>query len=148
MVAGNRAIAVLTEGVAPELLEPPVNILRMALHPDGVAPRILNFAQLRARLLEWLDRQAVATGDPALRALHDELSELPGARASSSDDVAGEIAVPLRLRWGERELSFISTNTTFARATDITVAELSIESFFPADQVTAEALGDFAAALA
>jgi hypothetical protein len=142
IVAGNRAISVLTEGAAPELLDPPANVLRIALHPDGVAPRIVNYSQLRARLLEWLGRQALSTGDPALAALHEELSDLPGGPPVPSDEVGGEIAVPLRIRWRERELSFLSTITTFSRATDITVAELSIESFFPTDTATAEALWD------
>jgi transcriptional regulator with XRE-family HTH domain len=78
MVAGNRAVALLTDGVAPELLEPPVNVLRLSLHPDGVAPRIANLAEWRAHLLDRLGRQAVSTGDPALAALYAELSELPG----------------------------------------------------------------------
>jgi transcriptional regulator with XRE-family HTH domain len=146
IVAANDAIAVLTEGAAPELLEPPVNVLRLALHPDGVAPRIVNLGQLRATLLQWLAHQALATGDPALAALLDELSALGGdAAAAPAGDPAGEVAVPLRIRWRDAELSFISTITTFGRATDITVAELSIESFFPADAATARALRDRAA---
>jgi len=152
MVAGNSAVALLTDGVAPELLEPPVNVLRLSLHPDGVAPRIVNLAEWRAHLLERLMRQAVSTGDPALAALHEELSALPGAPPSEAGDVAydlaaGEIAVPLRLRAGDAELSFISTNTTFGTATDITVAELSIEAFFPADAITSEAIQAFAGRL-
>lgn len=147
MVAGNRAVALLTEGVAPELLEPPVNVLRLSLHPDGVAPRIANLAEWRAHLLDRLGRQAVSTGDPALAALYAELSELPGGGpAEPFDPTAGDIAVPLRLRAGDRVLSFISTMTTFGTATDITVAELSIESFFPADAETAEAVRAFASA--
>jgi transcriptional regulator with XRE-family HTH domain len=146
MVAGNRAVAVLTEGAAPELLEPPVNILRLTLHPNGVAPRIVNFAELRCSLLAWLARQAASTGDPALAALHQELRALPGEPPPCDDRAVPEIAVPLRIRWGDDELSLISTITTFARATDITLAELSIESFFPADRATAEALCTFAAA--
>jgi transcriptional regulator with XRE-family HTH domain len=146
IVAANDAIAVLTEGAAPELLEPPVNVLRLALHPDGIAGRIVNLGRLRAVLLQWLAHEAVATGDPALAALLDELRALPGDGASApAEGATGEVAVPLRIRWRDRELSFISTNTTFARATDITVAELSIESFFPADAATAQALRDFAA---
>jgi transcriptional regulator with XRE-family HTH domain len=145
LVAGNRAVPLLTEGAAPRLLDPPVNVLRLALHPEGVAPRIVNFVQLRGRLLAWLGRQALSTGDPALAALHEELSELPGGPPESSGAVAGEIAVPLRLRSRGRELSFISTITTFSRATDITVAELSIESFFPTDAATVETLRDAAA---
>ncbi len=147
MVAGNAAVGLLIEGVAPELLEPPVNVLRASLHPDGMAPRILNLAEWRAHLLDRLGRQAVSTGDPALAALYDELAELPGGGAAGPYDlVAGDIAVPLRLRLGDAELCFISTMTTFGTATDITVAELSIESFFPADAATAEAVRALAAA--
>jgi transcriptional regulator with XRE-family HTH domain len=150
MVAGNAAVDLLTAGVAPELLEPPVNVLRVSLHPDGVAPRIANLAEWRAHLLDRLGRQAVSTGDPALAALYDELSALPGGEgpAASPDLAAGDIAVPLRLRAGDAVLSFISTMTTFGTATDITVSELSIESFFPADAMTAEALRAAAAARA
>ncbi len=102
------------------MLEAPVNVLRLALHPDGVAPRMVNFAQLRATLLLWLGRQAVSTGDPALAARYEELIELPGGEPASYELAAGEVAVPLRIRSGESVLSFISTITTFARATDIT----------------------------
>jgi len=134
-----------TDGVAPELLEPPVNALRLALHPDGVAPRIANFPQLRAALLLWLGRQAVSTGDPALAALYDELSSLPGGEPSPYDLAVEEgVAIMFRLRRGDQVLSFISTNTTFGRATDVTVAELSIESFYPTDAQTAEALRAYA----
>jgi MmyB-like transcription regulator ligand binding domain len=121
-------------------LEPPVNVLRLALHPDGVAPRIVNFAQLRATLLLWLERQTVSTGDPALAALYQELIEFPGGKPSSYEPAAEELAVPLRIRSGDSVLSFISTITTFARATDVTVAEFSIESLYPTDSATAEAL--------
>jgi transcriptional regulator with XRE-family HTH domain len=141
MVAGNRAVGLLTAGVAPHLLEPPINVLRVSLHPEGVAPRIANLAEWRAHLLERLGRQAVSTGDPALAALHEELAGYPGGGpAPQSDPAAAEIALPLRLRAGEGELSFLSTVTTFGTATDITVAELAIESFFPADRATADAV--------
>ena len=141
MVAANRAVALLTAGVAADLLEPPVNVLRLALHPAGLAPRIANFPQWRAHLLERLGRQAVRSGDPALAALHDELAAYPaGGAAPASDPDAAEIAVPLRVRHGEHELTFISTVTTFGTAVDITVSELSIESFFPADATTAALL--------
>jgi len=141
MVAANRAVALLLEGVAPELLEPPVNVLRVSLHPDGIAPRIANLPEWRAHILDRLGRQAISTGDPALAALYAELSELPGGGAPGPLDMAaGEIAVRLRLRAGGGELAFISTMTTFGTATDITVSELSIESFFPADARTAEAV--------
>jgi len=145
MVSANRAFKLLVEGAAPELLEPPANVLRLALHPDGVAPRIVNLSQFRAALLLWLGRQAVSTGDPALAALYEELVELPGGEPSPVDLSAEEgVAVPLRIRAADQVLSFISTIATFGRATDVTVAELSIESFYPTDTTTADALRAFA----
>jgi hypothetical protein len=142
MVAGNRAVALLTEGVDPALLEPPVNVLRLSLHPDGMAPRIVNLAEWRSHLLERLGRQAVTSGDPALAALHAELAALPGGGpAPTHDPDVAEIATPLRLRAPDGgELAFLSTITTFGTATDVTVAELAIESFFPADAATAAAM--------
>lgn len=136
MVSANAAVGVLVEGVAPELLAEPVNVLRLSLHPDGMAPRIANLGEWRAHLLERLGRERVASGDPALAALYEELSGYPGPPAEAA---AVDIAVPLRLRAGDdAELAFISTVTTFGTATDITVSELSIESFFPADAQTAD----------
>lgn len=146
IVAANRPMSLLTEGVAPELLKPPVNVLRLALHPDGVAPRIVNLGPLRAALLEALSHQAVSTGDPALAALHEELSGYPGPVRLAEQSSTDEIAVPLRIRWRDTELSFISTHTTFSRASDITVAELGIESYFPTDETTARVLREFASA--
>jgi len=142
MVAGNSAVPLLLTGVADPLLEPPVNVLRVTLHPEGMAPRIANLPEWRAHLLDRLGRQAVVSGDPALSALYDELAAYPGGSGSapSPDLAAGEIAVPLRLRHESGELSFISTMTTFGTAIDVTVSELSIEAFFPADAATAQAL--------
>jgi hypothetical protein len=142
MVAGNSAIPLLTAGVAAHLLEPPVNVLRLTLHPEGMAPRIANLAEWRAHLLDRLGRQAVISGDPALSALYDELAGLPGAGegATPPDLAAGDIAVPLRIRHGDGEMSFLSTYTTFGTAVDVTVSELSIEAFFPADAATAQAV--------
>ena len=141
IVAANRAVALLTAGVGAELLQPPVNVLRLALHPDGLAPRVVNLAQWRAHLLDRLGRQAVVSGDPALAALHGELASYPAGEPGPAPDlVAGEIAVPLRLRHDGGELSFISTVTTFGTAVDVTVSELSIEAFFPADAATEQRL--------
>ena len=141
MVAANSAVGVLTEGVAAHLLEPPVNVLRASLHPDGCAPRIVNLGEWRAHLLDRLGRQAVATGDPALAALHEEVAAYPGGdRGATPDLAAGEIAVPLRIRYRDTELAFISTMTLFGTAVDVTVSELAIESFFPADAATGEFL--------
>jgi transcriptional regulator with XRE-family HTH domain len=141
MVAANRAVPLLIEGAAAHLLEPPVNVLRLSLHPEGMAPRIVNLGEWRAHLLDRLGRQAVVSGDPALFALHAELAGYPGGEGSHVPDLeAGAIAVPLRLRVGDEELVFISTATTFGTATDVTVSELAIESFFPADDATARVL--------
>ncbi len=140
LVAANQALGLLVAGVAPHLLEPPVNVLRLTLHPDGMAPRIANLPEWRGHLLERLGRQAVASGDPALAALHDELASLPMGERGQTPFTHQEIAVPLRLHHPGGELSFISTITTFGTAVDITVAELAIESFFPADERTRRVL--------
>jgi transcriptional regulator with XRE-family HTH domain len=155
LMASNGALGPLLEGVAPELLAPPVNTLRLALHPDGVAPRILNFAEYREHLLDILTRELQLTGDPGLAELHEELVSYPhpeGDRAagtSGSSQAARAVMVSLRLAGTPatrgRELSFFSTITTFGTATEVTVAELSVEAFFPADDQTAEALRTAAA---
>src|SRR2546423_13907788 len=109
MVAGNRTVALLTEGVAEHLLEPPVNVLRVSLHPEGMAPRIVNLAEWRAHLLERLGREAVVTGDPALAALHAEIAGYPHPTPAPAPAHPGaDIAVPLRIRADGAELSFIS----------------------------------------
>jgi transcriptional regulator with XRE-family HTH domain len=141
MVAANSGIALLTEGVAPELLAPPVNVMRVAMHPDGMAPRIVNFGEWRAHLLERLRHQVSVTGDAALAALYEEVAGYPGPPgAGDHHGAGGEVFVPLVFRSGERELRFFSTVATFGTAVDITMSELAIESFFPADEATARAL--------
>jgi len=149
MVTANSAVGLLLEGVAVSLLEPPMNVLRLSLHPEGLAPRIANLGEWRGHLLERLGRQAVVTGDPALAALHEELAGYSGGDGVLAEDpAAAEIAAPLRLRAGGRLLSFVSTVTTFGTATEITASELSIEAFFPADAETAQALQVMASASA
>ncbi|HST40246.1 MAG TPA: helix-turn-helix transcriptional regulator [Conexibacter sp.] len=146
VVAANHSLALLTAGAAPELLRPPTNAMRLALHPDGLAPRIVNLAQWRAHLLERLARQVAATGDGGLKELLEEVAAYQGEPpAAAGHDLAGQIAVPLRLRHGDAELAFISIVATFGTAVDITVAELSIESFFPADAATADAVRRYSA---
>jgi transcriptional regulator with XRE-family HTH domain len=147
MLGANRAVALLTAGVAPELLDPPVNVLRVSLHPDGVAPRIANLGEWRAHLLERLERQIALTGDPALATLLEEVSGYPGPPREAGGAGEPEIAVPLRLSSEAGELSFISTVATFGTAVEVTVSELSIESFFPADEPTAEAVRAYVGAL-
>jgi transcriptional regulator with XRE-family HTH domain len=141
LVAANDGVNALIAGVAEHLLEPPVNVLRLSLHPEGLAPRIANLAEWRAHLLDRLGREAVTSGDPALAALHEELAGYPCDEPAYSPDLeAGAIAVPLRIRHNGALLSFISTVTTFGTALDVTVSELSIEAFFPADAATADLL--------
>ena len=142
LVASNGpALAILTDGVAPELLARPANALRVSLHPEGMAQRIVNFTEWADHLLERLDRQIAVSGDAELSALADELRTYPGVgRDDRSTDLAGRLFVPLVLRHHGRELRFFSTVATFGTALDITMAELAIESFFPADEATTSAL--------
>jgi transcriptional regulator with XRE-family HTH domain len=136
LVASNAALGVLLAGADDGLLVPPVNCMRLALHPDGLAPRILNLGEWRAHLLHRLARQIALTGDAALSELLDEVLGYPGP-SPDAEEPAGDVMVELRLQGG---LRFFSTVTTFGTAVDITVSELSIEAFFPADARTAQAL--------
>ena len=117
--------------------QPPVNVLRLSLHPEGVAPRIVNLAEWRAHIFHRLEAQVEASADPVLADLLAELRAYPGGVARAPDAYGG-VAVPLVLRAGEAELSFLSTTTMFGTPIDITLAELAIEAFLPADARTAE----------
>jgi transcriptional regulator with XRE-family HTH domain len=145
LIAANEPLmALLTDGVAPHLLEPPVNALRVSLHPDGLAPRIANLGEWSAHLLTRLQREALLSQDPQVASLLEELRALPGVEEAESAavDPAELLFIPLRLRTPDGgELSFLSTIATFGTALDVTLEELSIESFFPADAQTAAALG-------
>jgi transcriptional regulator with XRE-family HTH domain len=138
IVSSNSPAQLLLEGVSEELLAPPVNALRITLHPDGMAPRILNFDEWSAHLLTRLRRQALLSQDPALAELERELLGYPGVELSSGIAEPEEMLfVPLRLRLpNDTVLSLFSTMATFGTALDITLEELSIESFFPADDAT------------
>jgi transcriptional regulator with XRE-family HTH domain len=138
LIDANPAVALLTEGSAGFLLEPPVNVLRLSLHPEGMAPRIRNLAQWRGHLLDRLQRQVAATGSAELAELLAELRGYPGAAPEPVD--GGEVVVPLRYTARGRELAFLSTTSIFGTPHDVTVSELAVESFFPADQETATAL--------
>jgi transcriptional regulator with XRE-family HTH domain len=141
IVAANTGLAAFTQTVAPELLEPPVNALRATLHPAGMAPLIVNFAEWSGHLLDRLRRQAELTADPELDALYDELVGYPGvATEPPSEDVPTQVMLPLQMRVDGLELSFFSTVTTFGTAMDVTLRELAIEAFYPADDATAAAL--------
>jgi hypothetical protein len=134
---------ILVEGVAPELLTPPVNVLRATLHPEGLAPRIANLGQWIDHILGSLRRQVAITGDDELRALEGELAgyaEAMGVSAEAARESPGEVAIPMRLRTPSGELAFITMIATFGTALDITLSELSIETFLPADTATAQLL--------
>ncbi len=149
MVDANAAIAPLLADIAdPKLLQPPVNVLRLSLHPHGLAPRIANLFEWRNHLIERLKRQLDATGDPVLAELEQELLSYPsGPRTQRAQDAnIAAIAHPLKLRVGNEQLTFISTTTVFGTPLDVTLSELAIESFFPADETTAAALREAAAA--
>lgn len=141
LVAANKGVAALLEGVAPDLLQPPANVLRLALHPAGLASRILNFVEWRDHLLARLRRQLAAGGDPGLATLLDELTAYP-APANSEGAAHGSdaVAVRLRLLGPEGPLAFLSTTMVFGAPNDILLSELAIETFLPADAATAAAL--------
>ena len=138
LVDGNTAVAMLTDGAAPELLAPPANVLRLSLHPDGMAPRIVNLAEWRAHLLTRLRRQAAATGDARLAELLEELRRYPGGEHGAPTYT--DVVVPLRYRHGGREMSFFSMTAVVGTPMDVTIEELVIESFYPADEATVEVL--------
>jgi transcriptional regulator with XRE-family HTH domain len=144
LVAANRAVAPLLAGIDPTLLRPPVNVLRLSLHPGGIAPRIVNASEWRTHIVERLRRQVAATADSTLAALLEELRSYPlanaGAAPRDSTSDFGGVVVPLRLRTEAGVLSFVSTTTIFGTPVDVTLSELAIESFFPADSATAAAL--------
>jgi transcriptional regulator with XRE-family HTH domain len=144
LVAANRAITPLLAGVTRTLLQPPINVLRLALHPNGLAPRTANLAEWRRHLLARLRRQVELTAEPKLVELLRELEAYPTPRRNGppprESELEASVAVPFRLHVGERVLSFFSTVTVFGTPLDIALSELAIEAFFPADAETAEAL--------
>ena len=140
LVTANKAALALMKDVAPMLTAPPVNVLRLSLHPEGLAPRIVNLAEWRAHLLERLKRQIEVSGDGALVALRRELEAYPAPAGAKPPGDYGGVIVPLKLKAGEAVLSFLSTTTVFGTPIDVTLAELALESFFPADEATGEML--------
>jgi len=148
VVDRNTSVGVFLAGAAPDLIAPPANVLRISLHPDGMAPRIVNLGEWRAHLLGRLRQQVELTADPELAALYEELRGYP---CDQPEPVAeppgpGEVVVPLRIRHQGRELSFFSTITIFGTPRAVTLAELAIESFLPADAQTAAVLHEQAEA--
>ena len=140
MVAANSAVEILVRLAAPELFVPPVNVLRIALHPDGLAPHIVNRGEWRAHLLERLDHQIDASADAGLIALREELAGYPAAADAHDASEANGIAVPLVLDTPMGQIRFVSTVTIFGTPVDITLSELAIEAFFPADAESAALL--------
>src|SRR6516162_3865630 len=151
IVAANKAVALLLERIEASLLRAPVNALRLGLHPAGLAPRIANFAEWRAHLLTRLRRQIDLTADPVLVALLGELADYPTPAGGQSDRLHpsleyADVVVPLKFVTDGEILSLFSMTTVFGTPVDITLSELAIESFLPADAATAEALRRLAAA--
>jgi len=148
LVSANDALVSLIGDVDPALMKPPVNVLRLSIHPAGLARRIVNFTEWRNHLIHRLHRQVDATGDATLAALIEELRSYPTPDAAArspraSHDYAG-IVVPLQLMTEEGVLTLFSTITIFGTPVDVTLSELAIEAFFPADPETAGALGRLA----
>lgn len=144
MVAANDAIGILIEQVAPELLVPPVNVIRIALHPEGLAPQIVNYGQWREHILHRLALQIEASGDAELAALRDEVAGYAVLTNDNESGLANGIAIPLVLDTVAGRVSFVSTVTIFGTPVDITLSELAIEAFYPADEASAQLLGRLA----
>ena len=145
LIAANAALPRLLAGVGAALLAPPVNVLRLSLHPAGLAPRIVNLAEWRAHVLERLRRQIDISGDATLVALLNEIGDYPapkgaGTRLSGTERAHADVAVPFKLETERGVLAFFSTTTIFGTPVDVTLSELAIEAFFPADPATADAL--------
>jgi transcriptional regulator with XRE-family HTH domain len=145
LVAANAAVPVLLGMVKDQtLLKPPVNVLRLSLAPEGLAPHIVNLSEWRAHVLDRLRHQIEVTADVKLDMLLKELQAYPAPEADRSSDrptpdYAG-IVVPFQLKTAGGVLSFLSTTTVFGTPVDITLSELAIEAFFPADAATVDAL--------
>lgn len=158
LVLANRMIAPLLVGVAPELLAPPVNVLRLSLHPRGLAPAILNLDEWRGHLFERLRQQVAVTADPVLVDLFEQLQALDRAdearapvRRADAQAGTGQgaaLAVPLRIATPAGTLELIGTTTIFGSPVDVTLSELAVEAFFPADASTAQRLREIHAGLA
>ena len=143
LVALNGAVAPLIAGVAEHLLTPPVNVLRLALHPEGLAARTVNYGEWRAHLLTRLQHEVEVSADAILAELLTELAGYPyppGAADSHGGEGFGGVAIPFQLRTEAGVLSFLSTTTVFGTPTDVTLSELALETFFPADEATAAIL--------
>jgi transcriptional regulator with XRE-family HTH domain len=144
LIAANKMTERLMSGVAAKLLEPPVNVLRVSLHPEGLAPHTVNLAEWRAHLLSRLRHQIDVTSDPALIRLLRELRDYPAPAEMHPEPDSAAVIVPFRMMSEGRELSFFGTTTVFGTPVDITLSELALEAFYPADAATTEALQQMA----
>ncbi|MFI1730360.1 helix-turn-helix domain-containing protein [Streptomyces acidicola] len=155
VVAANRGVQALLGGLPEHLLTPPMNAMRLTLHPQGLAPRIRNFGEWRAHLLERIERQIALRASDELRRLYDELIAYPATNHHGSDETADDdghrnsstdyaFALPFQLEVEGQSLSFISTVTTFNTPMDVTVSELAVEAFLPTDSKTATFLQQLA----
>lgn len=144
VVLANTAAGMLTDGLPPHLLGPPLNIYRACLHPDGLARRTRNFPEWASYLLHQLRRTCTISGDPALRELEREVSAYPQVAAMAAPAPSPwdrpALLVPVQLEHGDRELRLLTTLTTFGGPGDVTLDELALELFFPADAITEELL--------
>jgi transcriptional regulator with XRE-family HTH domain len=141
LVDANEPALALTEGVDPSLLGPPLNVYLASVHPDGLRPRIENFDQYADHLLSRLQHQVAVSADPDLAALLEEVRALVGRRHAHVHHSPSEVLLPIRLRVGDEVLSFLTTISVFGTPVDITLDELAIEMFFPADATTAAFFG-------
>lgn len=141
VVTANPAAAILLEGVAADLLQPPVNAVRVSLHPRGLAPRTLNFDTWAGHLIGQLRQQVESSGDPGLRALLDEVSRYPGIPAEPPPPgPADRVVTAVRYAMAEGDLALFTSIATLGAPTDVTASELAIETFYPADEQTAAIL--------
>jgi transcriptional regulator with XRE-family HTH domain len=146
LVASNRLVPLLLRQVDPALVVPPVNVLRLSLHPQGLAPMIEGLPAWREHVLFRLSRQAAATGDPVLEALLAELRALPSP-GEAAEPGLGDVAVPLTLNTPFGRLDFITTVTVFGAPHDVLLSELAVETLLPADAATAARLRELLATL-
>jgi transcriptional regulator with XRE-family HTH domain len=146
LVSANRMVMPLLEGIPQRLLGQPFNVLRLSFHPEALAARTVNLAEWCGHLLERLHRQCEITADPELIKLYHDLKAFP-IPARSGPLSSDNVAIPFKMRLGGDVLSFFSTTMIFGTPVDITLSELALETFFPADDLTAERMRNMAAAL-
>jgi transcriptional regulator with XRE-family HTH domain len=140
LVSANEGFHVLTRGVAPELLAAPVSVPRVLLHPHGLAPRIVNLDEWAWHIIDRVQAESLRNPSDRLARLAEELTDLAPPRPRQLSPQYLGFAVPLHLRTGGRELRLLTTLTHFGTATEVTIAELRLEAFLPADDATSAAL--------